>query len=281
MTDVAKDLHNLANTLEQSKDLAEKNKIASNELEAKQVQLKNVEADLGYLRGEVAKVNEELAGLKVKQTETLKVHGEELSKIQIDVALAKEELKNVLETTAKEKSELDAKHAELDDKIQKALEGKKVLQALKDEKNILLAEIKKESAKLEDNRAKAEGQVNEMNSLNAKFQSKDAELKQREESTNNESRNLANKLDEINKRDALIRSLEAALAVREAKLKENEGLVDAKVRIVEDKETYIVKLIEEARNKGVDPAKFEPKVEVAEPVVEPVVEKPVAGKKKK
>lgn len=272
---------------EQVKELDEKKKVLVRDLEFTQVQLSNASSELSFTRSEVAKVVEELSSVKVKHQEALKVHGEELSSIQIEAQKAKDALESTLKATIKEKGDLEAKHADLDAKLIKFAEAKKVDQALKDEKKALLNAIKKESAELEDVRAKSEGQVNEMNNLNSKFQSLDLAIKQREEGVKTQETDVINKANSVSQREASVASLEASLAVREKKVKENEVLIDTKLNIVKDKETYIVKLIEENKLKGVDVSKFEvqpaPKTtkEDEERVAKEANKEPVvAGKKK-
>lgn len=202
------ELKNLANALEQSKDLSEKNKLDTRHLEEVQVQIKNAENDLAFLRSEVVKVAEELSGLKVKHQDALKVQGELLSKVQIDVQTAKDGLEATIKATAKEKAELETKHADLDAKLIKLAEAKKLEQAFKNEKKALLEEIKKESANLEDVRAKSEGQVNEMNVLTRKFQDLDSTIKQREEGVKAQELEVTNRANAVNEKDALLASLE-------------------------------------------------------------------------
>src|SRR3990167_9740333 len=150
MTDTAQELKNLANALEESKDLSDKNKEAKGLLETTQVQINNASNDLAYLRSEVTKETDSLATLKVKHQDTLKVNGDQLAKLQVEVQKTKDELDNVLKATTKEKGDLEAKHTELDAKLLKFAEAKKTNQALIDEKKGYLEQVKKEEAKLED-----------------------------------------------------------------------------------------------------------------------------------
>lgn len=243
---------------EQVADLDQKKKAIVRELEMVQVQVSNASSELAFTKAEVVKAVEELSVIKVKFQETLKVQGDEVSKAQINAQKAKDELDSILKATNKERDDLEAKHTELDKKLQKFSEDKKVDQALKDEKKALLSEIKKESAELEDRRAKAEGQVNEMQVLNKKFQGIDYSLKQREEGVKVQESEVVNKANAVSAREAHVASLEASLAVREKKVVEDEGLVNDKLKIVGDKETYIVKLIEENKLKDIDVSKFNP-----------------------
>ena len=267
MGNTSENFQKLADDAKKAEELVEGVKGSKKELEVIQVQIKNAQNDLALINFERDKEKKELEKLKANIQETHKVEGQQLAEIQLKRQEAEKEFGAFLTSVVKEKEELEEARDGNAKEMAKLVEGKTTNQSILDDKKKVLEETKKEKNDLESRRANAEAQISGMRVLEVALTKKDDDLKQRTQSMQNIEKEQATRNNELGQREGAIKQKEGLLEAREALLNENEQKAKDLVAVATEKETYLIKLAEEARIAGADPKAIKDveKIKIAEP----------------
>ena len=236
---------------EKIEELQEEERRLNNSIKEVERQLKAAENDLAIRKLESAKLLESKEKTENELKETFKIEKERLAEVMLKKQKIEEELGSFVASVEEEKADLVAIRDQNAKALIKLEELKNTNEAISNDKKEVLAQIKRETSSFEAAKLNAGVQIEAMQALEAKLFTKDKEITSQIESIQFQHKDLQSKKEELENKERELSGREARLAVRELRMAPEETRLLDLIKVQEEKETFLIKLQEELKLKGV------------------------------